>query len=581
MNKDVIYVDVDDEITSIIDKVNGSQGKVVALVLPKRSGVFQSVVNMKLLKRRAEAAQKHVVLVTSEAGLMPLAGMAGLHVAATPQSKPEIPASGLDASALDDDDEQEASLADDFDKQDNAAAPVGALAGTAATGQLNRPYDDEDTVELDNTDKAADKKSKTAPVVPAKKLSPAAAADRAFNGGKDGKSKVPNFLRFRKRIVLGVAALVLLIAGWVVANMVLPKATVTIKTDTDSVSSRFDMTLDTAAGEVDTDKRVIPAQTKQEQKSNTQTVPATGQQNKGEKASGSVKLTATMCAPNLDAPDDIPAGTGLTSNGNAYITQSGASFGLSGASGSCAKYSSGNVDIVAVKGGQASNTSGDADFSLSGTIAGKGEAKGGTDNIVKVVQQSDIDGAKQKLAAAQDQDSIKRQLQSRLEDDNLSPLPATFFAGEATVNSSSNVNDEADQVTVTQATTYTMFGAKQADLRKLVEVSLDGKFDDSKQAFQSYGLDKATYNIASPGAGPKLSAGVSLTAVLGPKIDTAKLQQQIVGKKSGEVKTLIRSNPGVTDVTVKYSPFWVTKAPKAEKITVDFEKTNGGDADGR
>ena len=89
--KDTIYIDVDDEITTIIDKLRSSPGKIVALVLPKRATVFQSIVNMKLLKRTADNAKKHVVLVTSEAALMPLAGTVGLYVAETPQSKPEIP----------------------------------------------------------------------------------------------------------------------------------------------------------------------------------------------------------------------------------------------------------------------------------------------------------------------------------------------------------------------------------------------------------------------------------------------------------------------------------------------------------
>ena len=70
--KDVIYIDVDDEITGIIDKVRRSGQKIVALVLPKRAAVFQSIVNMKLLKRAAEEAQKNIVLITSEVGLLPL-----------------------------------------------------------------------------------------------------------------------------------------------------------------------------------------------------------------------------------------------------------------------------------------------------------------------------------------------------------------------------------------------------------------------------------------------------------------------------------------------------------------------------
>src|SRR5579884_3157174 len=90
--KDTIYVDIDDEITGIIDKVKASDGKVVALVLPKRAGVFQSIVNMKLLKRAADESKKNLVLITSEAGLLPLAGASGIHVAKTLTSKPEIPA---------------------------------------------------------------------------------------------------------------------------------------------------------------------------------------------------------------------------------------------------------------------------------------------------------------------------------------------------------------------------------------------------------------------------------------------------------------------------------------------------------
>jgi hypothetical protein len=91
--KDTVYVDVDDEITAIIDKVTGSKQKIVALVLPKRASVLQSVVNMKLLKRSADNANKNVVLITTETALMPLAGAAGLHVAKTPTTKPEIPLS--------------------------------------------------------------------------------------------------------------------------------------------------------------------------------------------------------------------------------------------------------------------------------------------------------------------------------------------------------------------------------------------------------------------------------------------------------------------------------------------------------
>ena len=46
--KDTIYVDIDDEITGVIDKVQNSSAKLVALVLPKRASVFQSIAVMKV-----------------------------------------------------------------------------------------------------------------------------------------------------------------------------------------------------------------------------------------------------------------------------------------------------------------------------------------------------------------------------------------------------------------------------------------------------------------------------------------------------------------------------------------------------
>ncbi len=145
-SKDTIYIDIDDEITGIIDKLKGSDAKVLALVLPKRAAVLQSVVNMKLLKRAADEAKKHVVLITSEAGLLPLAGMVGLHVAKSLTTKPEIPL----APNQDEGEETVEELTgepptdgDGVNPETAAAMTVGALAGMP-------PKDEVETVELDD-----------------------------------------------------------------------------------------------------------------------------------------------------------------------------------------------------------------------------------------------------------------------------------------------------------------------------------------------------------------------------------------------------------------------------------------------
>ncbi len=565
-NKQVIYVDIDDEITTIIDKMNAADAKLIALVLPKRAAVFQSVVNMKLLKRRAEAAKKHLVLITSESGLMPLAGLAGIHVAPTLTSKPEIPATAPQAN--DDDDEETATMAtDDFDRSQNAAIPVGALAGAAATSSVATPVSDAgEVIMFDNTAKA-------------KKSPPVASNAGVSSTPKDKKLKIPNFFSFRKRILLAGLALILLVGAWYVAYFIMPKATIVVRTNSSDIDSRFTMTLDTAITEPNTKQLAVPAQTKQEQKSNTQQAPATGQENKGEKADGAVRMTAQACAPSLQTPGDIPAGTGVSYNGNTYISQSAAKFAFDGAAGSCVNYKAiADTPIVATKAGIASNTGGVVTFTVAGGASAKGSAEGGTDNIVKVVQQADIDAAQQKLTAAQDQNAIKRQLQQRLEDDDLYALATTFFAGTPNTTTSSNVGEEAETVTVTQSVTYTMFGAKADDLKQIINSTLEGKIDKSKQSILDDGLAKARITIETPSAGPELKLGVFLTAVAGPKLDAEDLKQAITGLKSGEVKDRIKAYPGVEEAEVKYSPFWVTKAPKPEKITLQFEKSATSEA---
>jgi len=522
-------------------------------------------------------------LITSEASLLPLAGIAGLHVASTLQSKPEIPSGPLADLAAEDDNEETADLdnSNGFDPARDASATVGALAAqnNQAVANAGRPAlsklansDDNNVIELDNTKSGGLFKSKSG----------ADGKDKAGNQPKpDKKLKIPNFFSFRKRLILGGLALLLLIVGWYFAYFVMPKATITIKTDSSDVTSNLDITLDTAAAKTDATKLVLPAQTKQEQKSSTQQVPATGQENRGAKATGQIKLSLADCNENSVT---IPAGTGMSTGGLTFITQTSVTLSSVKIAGACHNadfptISSSTVAVTAQKGGANYNVAPSTFTPAAGgpSVAATSSAAftGGTDNIVKIVQQADVDAAKQKLTAGLDQNSIKRQLQQSLEDDDLYAITASFNAGTPNVNTNTNVGDEAENVTVTQSVTYTMFGVHKADLSKLIETNASKQIDKNKQSILKDGLDEARISVPEAGSGPQLKLSLSAVSTVGPKLDVEALKQSIVGMKSGQVQDKIKSNVGITDVEVKYSPFWVTKAPKAEKITVVFEKTGG------
>ncbi len=78
--KKVVYIDIDDEVTDIHDKLNSIKAKHVYIVAPKRSILFQSVVNLKILKRKAEESNKIIYFITNDSNGIYLAQRLGIQV---------------------------------------------------------------------------------------------------------------------------------------------------------------------------------------------------------------------------------------------------------------------------------------------------------------------------------------------------------------------------------------------------------------------------------------------------------------------------------------------------------------------
>ncbi len=555
-SKDTIYLDVDDEVTSIIDKVESASQKVVALVLPKRATSLQSIVNMRLLKRSADNAGKNVVLITSEAALMPLAGVAGLHVAKSLQSKPVIPPSPL-GSAVQPAVIENASLDDQIPEEeidlDNAKLdydqPIGELAAVPA---------EEATIALgDEASEAAAAKP------PTKKPS------------KNKKLGVPNFDRFRLLLILGGAGIAgLFIFIWLAVG-VLPHAKIVLHTSSTPVSADFKLTASGAAKTLDEVKKVIPSSLKSADQISTQQAQATGQKNLGEKASGSVSMSATKCAPNIGQPSDVPAGTGISSGSLTYITQTTVTFTINGGSGSCVNYKgTSSTTVTAQKQGSQYNI-GKSDFTVSGysgISANGGPMSGGTDNIVTVVTDQDIATAKAKLTSA-DTDKFSKDFQDKLGDD-VYALTSTLKISDPAVTSSPAVGQQASTATVTIKITHTILTLQKADLEKILTTELTNQIDKTKQRLSPGdvldGINISIQNQASP-TDAALSVSKDTTAV--PIIDDVSIKNQVKGKKSGDIKTMLASYPGVKSVDVHLSPFWVSKTPnKISKIKVVLQE---------
>ena len=89
--RDLIYIDTDDDVTSIVGRIKQSSEVVVALVPPKRIGVLQSVVNLRLLQRAAKVAKKRLAIVTTDPSLVNLASGLGIPVAKNINAQAKVP----------------------------------------------------------------------------------------------------------------------------------------------------------------------------------------------------------------------------------------------------------------------------------------------------------------------------------------------------------------------------------------------------------------------------------------------------------------------------------------------------------
>ena len=76
----VIYLDIDDEITSAAARIRAVDGRRAAIVLPLGSRVATSRINFRLLSRDALTHEKGLSIIASDAATRALAASAGLPV---------------------------------------------------------------------------------------------------------------------------------------------------------------------------------------------------------------------------------------------------------------------------------------------------------------------------------------------------------------------------------------------------------------------------------------------------------------------------------------------------------------------
>ena len=566
MNKDVVYIEPEDDITDIIARVKSAKQKLVALVPPKKIGVLRSAVNTKLIARAAKMSGKVVVIVTTDSSLIKLAAAAQIPVAKNLQSRPKLP-----SEIIKEEKSGGEQFIDEKDYDDDPLTSDGSESPKTVKPAPAKKLDQEIT--SDDIDKDEEKLDKSGKKV------------KSFS--KDGV--IPTLEKYRKWIILGAAAFVVLIVFLVWAFVFAPAANIAVAIRTTANNFSENVTFTTKSGSENPESGNFLLEQKKVEKTSSVEFQATGQKDIGEKATGTI-LVGAYLNPNAEGvPLRVIDGVKFVFGNLSYTVTAGASVSYPEKDDACENASSGRVSRdgclmtakVTVQANQPGTDSNigphdsgwttDADTSMAKSIIIRNEAfTGGSTNMVTVVSEQDFNNAKEKLTNEGREDG-KAELIKQFGEDMV-VIESSLEVSTADPKSTPAVGEEVKSgVTpkVEATTTYTMFAVDKVKIEDFIKK----KTENSVAADQRiYAINKPFFENFTKQADNSYTAKLKSATQTGPKVTEEDILEKSKGKKTGEVQSILKSINGVSSVTIKTSFPWVNAVPDdPNKITIELK----------
>ena len=566
MNKDVIYVEPDNDITDIITKIENSPEKIVVLVPPKKAGVFRSVVNIKLIARAGATSEKTVVLVTVDPSIIKLAAASHIPVTKDLKTPPVVPK--LEEEDLDN---SETEIIDDVDEEE-VEEPDGTkithrheetVAAAKDEKEHRETVEEEEPLDNEKEDEEEEK--------PAKKPKKAKGKQNGFVGWVKAH-KVP--------VAIGGVAIVAAIAFLIWAFGFAPAVSVAVEIQTETKSFAENVSFTTNASDEDAKAGIFYIQEKKVEQAQEVKFDATGKKNVGEVAHGSATVYATLGGP-YPTEVSIPKGTQITIQGLAFTVTDGATLELGedtpceGSASSAAKNGckvQGNVTVQANAPGDNYNINwNDAPIGISNATL-SGSTSGGTTKEVKIVEQIDVEKAKDQMKSSNEQE-LKNKLNSEV-GDNMMAIESSYTVetgnAEATPAVGQEVGDGTQPV-LKAVTTAKIYAIDKTKLEEFIEEKANVPDDQKVYEVKDCFIENFT------GADGKYSGRLKANYYVGPKVNDSDVAEMIKGKGLGDVQHELKKINGVVGVTIDKSYPWVSSVPgDTNKITVDIKVRDNG-----
>ena len=575
----VLYLDVDDEITSAAGRIRSAEARRVAVVLPYGSRVATSRINFRLLARDALSHEKRLSIVSGDAATRALAASAGLPVFSNVgeyEASEEGMGSAAAATAASASAVAATRPSRDPDPAVAAAGAAAVAAAGAAAGRSARP-----------APRPADVDTSAVTVEGPTPVGGAALAAAAATTDAGARSVVrPERVRLpagpgiaRTPILIGLAVVALVVVvGAVAAYLVLPSATIAITPREEAIGpTSFQITADPDATEPNVETGVIPATVLDVPVEQTATWPATGKRVEEEAAKGRVRFE------NLDftASNSIPKGAVVsTESGVRFRTDKAITVPKADLVGLTVVPATAAVNVTAVDAGPEGNVAQNSIRSVPRgenplflNVTNPDPTDGGVREEFPRVTQEDVDAATSTLLADLQEAFGDQLTDPSLGGGDVTVFPDTAILGEPTFSvedPASLVGQEVTEFELGASATGTVTAVDESPVATIAETRLETSVDDGYELVP----DSSDIEV-SPGSlqGGAIRFPVTVTARQVRLLDPDAIEAEIRGLPLDDARTALESY-GTVDLQVW--PDWVSAIPTLDgRVQVSIDDGTG------
>jgi len=520
----VIYIDADEEITSVISKIKKTKSSKVFIVIPKGSIILGSIVNLKMLKKHEKNFNKDIKIVTTDSMGRHLASQVGFEV----------------VHSLDD---------KEIDEHDDSFVKDGPKIDFIP----NKKISDEKKNEQDDGPKIIFKEIKEEDT--SKEISPKKDIAKS-DEGKPVKEK-KKISKTLKRVLISFGFLSAVI-GILALMFILPKATIYVSPRAEEIRENVSLEalLDTK------DNNSFSGSLVEATEESSKNFQATGKKNVGEKAKGVIIVYNEWDS----TAQPLVSGTRfISSDGKLFKTTIAVNVPGTKVEQGQIVAGTANVNVEADQPGDNYNI-GSATFSIPGLPSNKQDKiygksinsmSGGYIKEVKVVSSKDIEDAKNSLNEEL-ASRLKENLKKQAKDTKI--LEAAFKDGNVEENFSAKEGQEAEEFSLKIKKGLWTVGFNEKKSEEMIAAKIKETLSDDKELIEGK-LENIEYKVIDETKEKGLSLSVSAVAFATKKLELSKAKYEIPGKTKEEAIEYFKQNKEIMDVKVDLWPFWVKKIP--------------------